>query len=263
MSVLNYLESTSSSLVLSSNELSNITASINTIGNRINTYFGSHVKEHFKFGSSTRGTILPRKYDNSSDIDYLVIFDNYNNYKPQTLLNQLKGFVEKYYSKSEIHQSHPTMVLELLHIKFELVPAMKDDGGTISIPSSLSGYSDWMTTDLNGFNSKLTTANVNNKSLIKPLVRLMKYWNVKKVDRGYSSFELEKWIIERSFYGYNNLKDYLFKCIDDLSYNCDTWQYIKTAVDNAKKIVNNVRQYEKYGKTASAESEIKKLIPAL
>jgi hypothetical protein len=263
MSVLNYLETISSGLVLSPKELNSISTSINTISIRINTHFGSNVKEHFKFGSSTRDTILPHKYDEKSDIDYMVIFNNPNNYKPQTLLNWLKEFAEKYYHSSEIHQSHPTMVLELLHIKFELVPAEKDYWGKISIPSPSSSYLDWITTDPNGFNDSLIHINANNNFKIKPLIRLMKYWNVKKVNRGYPSFDLEKWIIARNFYYCKNLKEYLFKCIDDLNYSYNDPQYVKTAVDNAKSIVDNTRNYESAGYISNAEDEIKKMIPEL
>lgn len=51
------------------------------------------LKQHFRFGSSTRGTILPRSMDEQSDIDYMIVF-NENNATPQTYLNRLKTFVE-------------------------------------------------------------------------------------------------------------------------------------------------------------------------
>lgn len=92
MSVLNYLENTASYLILSSSEKGSIVTSINTINSRINYQFGANVKAHFQFGSYTRETILPRKYDEGSDIDYMVIFNNPNNYKPETLLSWLKNF---------------------------------------------------------------------------------------------------------------------------------------------------------------------------
>lgn len=263
MSVLNHLESVSSNLVLSSTEKSSISTSISTIKTRIDSYFGTDVKEHFQFGSYTRDTILPRKYDDKSDVDYMVIFKNPNNYKPQTLLGWLKDFAEKKYSTSEIYQSYPTMVLELSHIKFELVPAIKDVWGTISIPSPSSSYSDWMTTDPNGFNTSLINANTNNSYKIKPLIRLMKYWNVQKASRGYSSFSLEKWIVDNYYFNCSNLKEYFFKCIEDIGYSDNAPQYLKTAVDNAKAVVKNVKQYEKDGYTTSAETEIKKIIPEL
>lgn len=55
----------------------------------------------------------------------MIVFDNVNNYTPQTFLTRLKNFAEEYYSRSEIYQDSPAIVLELNHIKFELVSAYK------------------------------------------------------------------------------------------------------------------------------------------
>ena len=90
MTVNSYLSSLASELVLSSNEKTSINSSISTLEYRLELFFGSDILEKFKFGSSTRDTILPRKADSNSDIDYMIVFDNYNNYQPQTYLNQLK-----------------------------------------------------------------------------------------------------------------------------------------------------------------------------
>lgn len=121
MSVNSYLSDCASNLVLSTNEKDSINTSINTLETRLNSYFGSDIEEQFKFGSYTRVTILPRKVDENSDVDYMIVFDNSNNYKPQTFLDRLKRFAETKYSTSEIYQSSPTIVLELNKIKFELV----------------------------------------------------------------------------------------------------------------------------------------------
>src|SRR5574337_1188866 len=135
MSVLSFLTDTASSAVLSSTEQSSITTSISTLQTRIGLHFASGViKQHFRFGSSTRGTILPRAMDEHSDIDYMIVFSE-NNATPQTFLNRLKAFVEKYYASSEIRQSSPTIVLELNHIKFDLVPATMDWYGNLQIPN--------------------------------------------------------------------------------------------------------------------------------
>ena len=99
MSVLTYLNNTSSNLVLSSSEKNSIDTSISTLRSRLNDYFGNQVEEQIKFGSSTRGTILPRKADERSDIDYMIVFDNENNYKPQTFIDRLKRFAEAKYSR--------------------------------------------------------------------------------------------------------------------------------------------------------------------
>lgn len=74
MSVLNYLQGRASQAVLSGDEQSSINTSISTLSTRLNAYFGDKLTEHFRFGSSTRSTILPRSMDEHSDIDYMVVF---------------------------------------------------------------------------------------------------------------------------------------------------------------------------------------------
>ncbi|EKS8360587.1 SMODS domain-containing nucleotidyltransferase [Bacillus pacificus] len=259
MSVQSYLENLSSELVLSDLEKPNIVTSISTLSTRLNVYFGTDLKKHFQFGSYTRGTILPRKVDANSDIDYMVIFHNPYNYKPQTLLKYLRTFVNKYYGRSEIYQDSPTMVLELKHIKFELVPAM-EQWGTIYIPAPATEYTDWMQTDPTGFNGKLTRANTISHSKVKPLVRLMKYWN-RLNGNYYSSFLLENWIVNNNTYYKGSLKEYLFSSFDNLTYDYSAPQYLKNNIDRAKRIINNVRYYERHGQTYNAEMEIRKLLP--
>ena len=73
------------------------------------SWFGSDVIENFKFGSYTRGTILPRKVDSESDIDYMVVFNNYDGCKPQAYLNRLNRFV-KYYIKIDIEGSEASLL---------------------------------------------------------------------------------------------------------------------------------------------------------
>ena len=123
MSVNSYLTSLASSLVLTSAESTSINTSINTLVTRLNLYFPNSINKQFQFGSSTRGTILPRRYDVNSDIDYLIEFKtSYSEIKkPQTYLNYLKTFAENKYSTSFVTQSFPTIVLELNNIKFEIV----------------------------------------------------------------------------------------------------------------------------------------------
>ncbi|MCP2775197.1 SMODS domain-containing nucleotidyltransferase, partial [Salmonella enterica] len=91
-------------------------------------------------------------------------------------LDRLRRFAELRYASSEVAQSHPTVALELNHIRFELVPALKSWFSGLQIPAKGSDYQSWQDTDPNGFNEKLVNANQANANLIKPLVRIMKYW---------------------------------------------------------------------------------------
>lgn len=261
MSINSYLTELASDLVLSSDEKSSIGISIDTLSRRLDLYFNNgELHKHFRFGSSTRGTILPRKADSRSDIDYMVVFKNPNNYKPDTLLGYLRKFMETYYSTSEIYRDSPTMVLNLNHIKFELVPATQDYFGNLSIPSKSNLLTEWMSTDPTGFNKKLTDANTRNSSKLKPVIRLMKYWNRGKLKGYYSSYALEEWIVDKySYLSKTSVKDYVYEVIESLSYNGDASETFKSNLNSSKDIIKKCKEYEANGMSYSALSEIKKL----
>lgn len=255
MSVNSYLQSLGSTLVLSSDEKSSITTSINTIKDRLTSYFGDDVIDKIVFGSYTRETILPRKVDENSDIDLMVVFKNPNNYKPQSFLNRLKNFAEYRYSSSEIYQSSPTIVLELKKIKFELVPAY-EFYGTYYIPKNSS---EWMYTNPNDFNDKLIKCNKNNSYKIKPVVRLIKHWNIQKNSRGLSSYELENKIATEMTYAYiscTSYTDYLKSALGKLR-----TYYNATNIDSAISKIDEALQNEKDNCPYTALSKIKEVFP--
>ncbi|ADU67268.1 hypothetical protein Selin_2556 [Desulfurispirillum indicum S5] len=261
MTVNSYLVNLASDLVLSSTEKSNITTSINTLSSRLEAYFGGGINEKFQFGSSCRGTILPRKADKKSDIDYMVIFDTSDGQKkPQTYLDRLRRFAENKYSRSEISQSSPTIVLSLNHIRFELVPAVYSYG--YLIPSPRSSWEEWMSTDPTSANRQISDKNTAENNKIKPLVRLVKYWNA---TQGYpfASYDLEKYIVNQSYWFCTSLKDYFYDFWQNFSCTYDTPQYIKDKVERAKNYATKAKQYEADDMPVSAEIEIKKIVPIL
>lgn len=255
MSVNSYLQELGSSLVLSSNEKGSITISIDTLKLRLASYFKDEVIDKIIFGSYTRETILPRKTDHKSDIDLMVVFKNPYSYKPQSFLNRLKSFAETKYKTSEIYQSSPTIVLELNHIKFELVPAYISYG-LYYIPQNSS---DWMLTNPNDFNNKLVECNKNNSYKIKPLVRLLKHWNIKNNSRNLPSFELESKIANEMTYAYINCTsytDYLKSALAKLRTYSNA-----TRIDSAADKINEALQNEKEGYPFTALSKIKEVFP--
>jgi len=254
MSVLSYLQRRSAQAILSGKEEESIKTSISALGYRLTLLFGSELAEQFRFGSSTRGTILPRSMDEHSDIDYMVVFAD-TSLAPQTYLDRLRRFAETYYPSSAIKQSSPTIVLELNHIKFDLVPALK---GWWSGYKIVDGQGGWRDTDPNDFNNTLTAKNNSCNSLIKPTIRLLKLWNAAN---GYvfESFGLEKWVVGRSYWLCSNLRDYVFEVFDNLPQTGIQWR--DERIQRAKNILNQTRAYERMGVVALAESEIKKLIP--
>ncbi|MBE9006661.1 nucleotidyltransferase [Fortiea sp. LEGE XX443] len=259
MSVNSHLTSLASTLVLDDVEELSISTSIKTLSSRLNLYFDSMVTGHFQFGSSTRGTILPRKVDKYSDIDYMVVFKTSDGQKkPQTYLDRLRHFVELKYSRSEICQSHPTIVLSLNHINFELVPAIYYSG--YQIPSPASSWLEWTTTDPVATNQLLQAHNKNNNYQIKPLVRLVKYWNTLN-DYPFTSFSLEQYIVSRPFFQCSLLKDYFYEFWSGFNCSYNDAQYKKNIVNSAKNHAIKAKEYENNNMPMNAELEIRKIVP--
>jgi len=261
MTVNTNLVNLASDLVLSSTEKASITTSIDTLSLRLDSYFGDGIKDHFQFGSNSRGTILPRKADGNSDIDYMVVFNTSDGQKkPQTYLDRLKKFAENKYSTSEIFQSSPTIVLSLNHIRFELVPAINIYG--YQIPSPASSWSEWISTDPSATNQMIIDKNSTENHQIKPLVRLVKYWNAKQ-GHPFASFDLEQYIVQKYYWSCVSLKDYFYAFWEGFSCTYDTAQHIKDKVERAKKYAATAKQHEADNMPLSAELEIKKIVPIL
>ena len=256
MSVNSYLDSLASELVLSYSEKNSITTSIETLKHRLDYYFTQgEIDDSFIFGSYTRGTILPRKYDENSDIDVMIVFDNPKGYMPQTFLNWLKRFAEKWYQTSEIYQSSPTIVLELEHIKFELVPAYKEL--TISTSYKIpDGPNQWQLTKPREDDDKLIQCNKANNNMIKPVVRLIKLWNIKNNNRNDKSFLIERKIAEHSYYFCCNYTDYLKESLRSIR----TYSNY-TNINDAIEKIDKALEYEEKAMPYSALGIIKELFP--
>ena len=148
-------------------------------------------------------------------------------------MTYLKNFAEYKYSRSEIYKSHPAIVLELNHIKFELVPAIIGDVSDFKIPNKQNSYLDWMSTNPTDLDGALA-----NNQTLRRLVRIAKIWNAKQ-GYIYDSYELEKWIVGQCFCG--NLADHFYGFCKLLPINYNLPQYKKIKINTLK---NNARQAE-------------------
>lgn len=258
-----YLANIASKLIIRDSEKEKIKASADSIKQKISWYFGNDVSKVIVFGSYSRNTILPRKVDEKSDIDIMIVFSD-KSYKPQTYLNKLRNFVNYYYHSSDIKQSKPTIVLSLEHIRFELVPAITDYTYLeyYKIPSKASDYLDWIETKPNDFNDDLVKINNARYSLIKPLIRVMKYWNAKN---GYifESYFLEKEIVrihQISYFNYN-LKGLLFYTFKELNFpsNLSLIKECKLLKSQTKILKVQVEEAKQYNHNAF--SLLKEVIP--
>jgi predicted nucleotidyltransferase len=257
MSVTSYLSDLSMEAIPTQAEKDSISTSIITLCNRIEAEFGYAVVKQFRFGSSLRGTMLPRTFDDRSDIDFMVVFRD-NDKSPQTYLDRLKRFSERRYSSSDIKQSSPSIVLELNHIKFDLVPAITYFS-TYQIPAPQSAYQTWIQTDPVSFNASLTQKNGDHNHLIKPVIRLAKMWNV-QAGRVFDSYALELAIVNTPFYLLErSVKSYFYHAMLSLSLPWNEAQWRKDGLERAKDIVNSTKALESGWQADRAEREVAKL----
>lgn len=264
MTINSYLTGIATGAILRDEEKEGIQRSLANLQSRLNAHFGAQVSKHLVFGSYSRGTILPRSMDAHSDVDYMVIFSD-SGLQPQSYLDRLRRFAEVKYPRSEVAQSHPTVALELNHIRFELVPALPGWWSVLQIPARGSGYQTWQDTDPNGFNDKLSGANQTYGNQIKPLVRVMKYWNA-VAGYPFESYALEQQVVG---YGYGffglmtsrQLGDYFYQIVDALDVGLFSPQWKRDAIARLKQLVSQARGLEQAGQIAQAEATMAKLLP--
>lgn len=264
MTINSYLTGLANHAILRDDEKASVQRSITTLQTRLANHFGNQIGQHFVFGSYSRGTILPRSMDPQSDVDYMVAFSD-TGLQPQSYLDRLRRFAEVGYARSEVAQSHPTVVLELNHIRFELVPAVRNWFSGLQIPGKGSGYQSWQDTDPNGFNQTLSSANQANGNLIKPLVRVMKYWNA-TAKYPFESYALEQHIAGQGygFFGllaFRQLADYFFQAANSLDAGWSAPQWKQDAVNRLKQLASFAQSQDRSGNSIQAEATLKRLLP--
>lgn len=248
MSINTYLEGIASKLIIKGSEKDSITVSLDTFKKRMNDYFSKHevvnLKEIKIFGSYQRDTNLPQSVDYSTDVDIMLVMDN-DGATPQTYLDRVRRAVEAKYPTSQIKQSSPTVVLQMQHIVFEITPAITE-GGLYKIKNN---QNQWMYTYCATDLSNLSTANKNNHYMIKPLIRLLKYWNRKHNYKSFSSYRIEKIIVNKyqscQYQGYD-LKRYLLTGLKSLNglveYNYQK-EKLDKAIYNVQEAINDEEKY--------------------
>lgn len=259
--VNNFLKRISSELLIKSNSITgiNISRSLKILDKNLKEHFANELHFLNVFGSYARGTILPRQFDKNSDIDILIGFrTNDSKLKPESYRERLLKFALKYYPSAKIMKDHPSIVIELNHINFDLVPGIFDNGvfyDSIEIPDKDGG---WMETEPAQFNKKLTDANTSYKSIVKPIVRFLKAWNANERYPFYS-FELESAIVDMSFSGDSFATGFLY-AIDNLPTNSLS-NVSSKKVDVLRNNAKWVREYLEREDLVKAKEVVRRIIP--
>ena len=188
-------------------------------------FFNVYTEKNLNFGSFARHTkIRPlddidvmicfsatngderRSYTTTSDCIYIegIQFDSQNNLlSPYTnhlnstrvinrLISKLSDLTN--YSKAEIHKNHEAATLQLKSYtwNFDIVPCFYTDTGLYLIPD---GSGNWKKTDPRIDNDRTKEINQKHKGKLLDVIRLMKYWNSRKVTLRIGSYMLECMIL--------------------------------------------------------------------
>lgn len=262
MSLVNaYLRQVAGSALISPKEQATIETSIATLDKRLFEEFdNSIVAKRLIFGSFARQTMLPRWMDEQSDVDYMVVFADTNK-EPQTYLDRLRRFADNRYWNSTRYQDHPTLALDLNHIRFELVPA-RDTGmwAGLQIPTKSTTFK-WMETNPDEFSKVLDAKDRSHKELIRPLVRLAKYWNA---CAGYvfESYALEQKVVAHGFLWVpDDLEAYFFAFMGSLDVSYFDAQWRKDRIVALKQALSDVRALQAQRNDGGAVRRMAALLP--
>ncbi|MDD5571203.1 MAG: hypothetical protein PHD97_08615 [Bacteroidales bacterium] len=258
-----YLTKLSKQLSIGKEEREEIDKSIDFLKGKIWEKYRDKLLTVDVFGSYDRRTELPQSVDKNSDVDILVIFKS-NDFQPSTILKHLYEFADNQYSKSNVMTDHPTVVIELKKIRFEIIPAywetyfLSDD--ELKIPAPRNKELKWITTDPAKLKNDLMDKNKKEDEMIIPLIKLIKYFNTLQ-GKPYESHLIERFAISRR-YPEKQLQDYFFKFIENLDTDGQNEEQ-KIFIEEMKNRKENLIALEKRNLVEYIEQELQKFLPLI
>lgn len=139
-------------------------------------------------------------YINGSDSDSNnnLLTNNTNYLNSTKVINRFISKLSKLndYNKAEMHKNHEAATLQLNSYtwNFDIVPCFYTDTNYYLIPD---GKGNWKQTDPRIDNNRVTDINQNFSGKLLDLIRLIKYWNNRKITIKISSYLLECMILDR------------------------------------------------------------------
>jgi hypothetical protein len=157
--------------------------------------FGDRVLGTFLSGSYARGTAI-RPLD---DVDVIVEIDPDHWSRgffsslppPDKVLDSFAGAIRRRYPQSSVLRQRRSVCLRLRHLCIDVVPAVRDSGAEVlEIPDRNAG--EWIKTSPKAHAAIASRVNQSRYGLLKPLVKLAKYWNSNLPDSAHvKSFTIE------------------------------------------------------------------------
>lgn len=149
---------------------------------------GLAVLDSFLTGSYSRKTMISPLKD--ADVDIFVVLDP-SYYKQDgyaSLLDKVKGVLKKKYKTPDISRNGQAVTIRFSDFMVDVVPGFYRKGGGFLIPNTITKR--WIATDPKKHVTLFSEANKKNKSMLKPVIKMLKCWN-KNISFDFSNFHIE------------------------------------------------------------------------
>lgn len=243
-------------LVLAHNdtERERIKSSLTQLQTVLKAKLGTGIKGFVPFGSMTRNTILPRKYDQKSDVDLMVVFDTGNGrFNPGTYRKKILDIVSVAYPNSISKKDFPAIKLEFNHIMFDIVPAYSESSwsGAYTYYYIPDSGDNWRSTTPNDINDDLASKNQSyGNNVIRNVIRLCKHWNA-GANYPFESYLMEKEIINLIFWGNEDTYERFLKTLNNIA----------GSRAGVRQAVDYINEYKYRGSVQKQEEWLQKLLP--
>ena len=189
MSLNAYLEEVAAAVAIDVAETESIRESLEDFKKKMNDYFDEHFEEGLRdiklYGSFFRDTGLPRSIDDVANVDIMLIFSK-DGSEPQAYYDRAVRAIQAVYPDSYIKLTGSKVVLRAEYINFEVSPAIHENGAY-----KVKKGDEWL--QIAPFEDAVALLNADkaNHYLVKPTIRLVKYWNVTKNAKAISPYQIE------------------------------------------------------------------------
>lgn len=128
-------------------------------------------------GSYARGSIIriERDIDILAPLNYSTYKETYDN-DPQAFLYMVRDSLNKEFGSTSVSSKKVAVKLDFSSITVDVVPCFRRDGGGFFMPD---GSGNWMATNPIFHTIFMNQANNQHDAKLRPLVKLMKFWNIR------------------------------------------------------------------------------------
>ncbi|MEY8689370.1 MAG: nucleotidyltransferase, partial [Leptothrix sp. (in: b-proteobacteria)] len=180
-------------------------------------------------------------------------------------LEELKAFARLRLGIAEPSHDQATLRLETAQIRFELVPATVNLFGGLQIATPAGHHGSWLDTDPQAAHDKLTEANRRHHGLIRPLVRILKYWNAT------AGYPFEPFVLEQKVVGFalgqstpsTRISDYFIQFVEALHVSWEDSAPKRDAIERLKALTAQARQFQRTERDVQTKGVMLQLLPAV